>query len=160
MSTMTKSKNQRGRGRPTKFDTVIMSVVEAMAKKGWTDNEMATAFQVTQQTWDNWKKDHPDFFGSLKRWKAEADAAVERSLYERAIGYTTTETKFATHQGLITDSREYLKHYPPDTTACIFWLKNRQPKIWRDKQELGVSILDPAERIKRAQARLKKIRDS
>ncbi len=42
-------------------------------------------------------------------------------------------TKFATHQGVITDEREYIKHYPPDPAAAIFWLKNRQPKRWRDR---------------------------
>lgn len=31
---------------------------------------------------------------------------------------------------------EYIEHYPPDTTAAIFWLKNRQPAKWRDKKEV------------------------
>jgi hypothetical protein len=29
----------------------------------------------------------------------------------------------------------YTERYPPDTAAAIFWLKNRQPKHWRDKVE-------------------------
>ena len=49
-------------------------------------------------------------------------------------------TKFATSEGRITDSKEYTEHYPPDTTAAIFWLKNRQPEKWRDKKEVDANV--------------------
>ena len=69
-----------------------------------------------------------------------ADANVASRLYSRAIGYDTG-TKFATNEGRITDKVEYIEHYPPDTTAAIFWLKNRQPAKWRDKKEVGEPCL-------------------
>jgi len=121
--------------RPSKFDTLNLDQVRKIAAKGWTDAEMADFFNVAQSTWYKWKVDHEEFSEALKGWKKEADERVERSLYERAIGYSHTDTKFATHEGRITDEREYIKHYAPDTTAAIFWLKNRQPEDWKDKRE-------------------------
>lgn len=132
-------------GRPTKFDPKKMAAVELMARRGFTDKEIARCLGVTEQTINNWKKAHPDFFESLKGWKDYADGNVERSLYERATGYTAPETKaqwvetsevldgqvFKSGRWEYADLR---KHYPPDTPAAIFWLKNRQG--WRDKQEL------------------------
>lgn len=32
---------------------------------------------------------------------------------------------------------DFIEHFPPDTTAMIFWLKNRQPDKWRDKRDVG-----------------------
>ena len=108
-------------GRPSKLDGLDRDQVSKLAKAGWTDAQMADFFQVTEQTWNNWKKKDPEFFESLKDWKAEADHDVERSLYERALGFTDPTGK----------------KYAPDTTACIFWLKNRNPAQWRDKVDHG-----------------------
>jgi len=55
------------------------------------------------------------------------------------LGYEHKETITATFQGKITDSMEVTKHYPPDTPAATLWLKNRQPKLWRDKQDIELS---------------------
>ena len=95
---------------------------------------MADFFDVTEQTWNNWKKQHEAFFESLKDWKAEADHKVERGLYERATGYEHPDVHISNYQGEITIT-DIVKHYPPDTTACIFWLKNRAPNEWRDRKE-------------------------
>jgi len=121
-------------GRPSKFED-MKDILLKLAAKGFTDAQMADVIGVTEQTINNWKIAHPQFFESLKEWKIKADEEVERSLYEKAIGYSHSDTKFATHEGQITDSVEYTKHYAPDTTAAIFWLKNRQPDKWRDKTE-------------------------
>jgi transcriptional regulator with XRE-family HTH domain len=108
-----------------------MDKVRKLAEKGWTDKEMADFFGVTKQTWDNWKKANPDFFASLVDWKAGADERVERSLYERAVGYEHEDTYFANFQGSII-TQTYTKHYPPDTRACQYWLNNRQRDKWRN----------------------------
>ena len=121
-------------GRPSKFGKVKPEQIEKLAKAGWTDVQMADFCDVTEQTWNNWKKQHPAFFESLKDWKAEADHKVERRLYERATGYTCKDTHVSNYQGVITKTK-LKKHYPPDTTAAIFWLKNRKSKQWRDKQD-------------------------
>ncbi len=126
-------------GRPSKFNQLTdleKANLERLAKKGFTDKEMAEFIDVTEQTFNNWKKSHPLFFESLKDWKAEADHKVERSLYERATGFVCREDKVFNNNGkeMVVPTE---KHYPPDTTACIFWLKNRDKENWRDKVELG-----------------------
>lgn len=127
------AKGNKG-GRPSKLqDEMSIRFAAYLAGEGKTDKQIAEKLGVTEQTINNWKHAAPQFFESLKAEKEKADAAVEKALYQRAIGYTCKDTKFATHEGMITDEKEYDKHYPPDVVAQIFWLKNRQPKKWREK---------------------------
>jgi len=119
-------------GRPSKFDCIDMDQVRKLVEYGHDDKFCASFFGITERTWNNWKKDHPDFFQSLKDWKATADEHVERALFEKARGYSHPEDKIFGN-GLVIET---VKHYPPDTTAAIFWLKNRQVERWRDKQEV------------------------
>lgn len=125
-------------GRPSELTTIKMNQVEMLAKAGWTDAQMSKFFGVTEKTWNNWKKASPEFFQSLKAWKAEADHLVERSLFERATGYSHDDVHVSSHQGEVTLT-PIRKHYPPDTTAAIFWLKNRKPAEWRDKKAVDDS---------------------
>jgi predicted transcriptional regulator len=127
----------KGIGRPTKYQGEDHDrIAFGMALLGATDAQIADALGVTEQTVNNWKKAHPSFFESLKIGKDEADAKVADSLYQRARGYEHEEDKiFCNASGEVTTVRT-VKHYPPDTTACIFWLKNRQTARWRDRHEL------------------------
>ncbi|WP_294591612.1 helix-turn-helix domain-containing protein [uncultured Bacteroides sp.] len=127
-------------GRKSSFKEEYIQLAENYALLGATDDEMADFFGVSKQTLNKWKKDYPEFLDSLKKGKSIADANVASRLYNRAIGYDCKATKFATAEGKITDSKEYIEHYPPDTTAAIFWLKNRQPEKWRDKKELDANV--------------------
>lgn len=124
-----------GAGRPTKYKDEYNEQAYKLCLLGATDKELANFFSIKESTLNLWKK-HEEFMESLKRGKEEADATVAQKLYHRAIGYNCKATKFATYEGRITDSEEYTEHHPPDTTAAIFWLKNRQPTKWRDKQEI------------------------
>ena len=123
-------------GRKSSFKQEYIQLAENYALLGATDAEMADFFGVSEQTLNTWKKKYPEFLESLKKGKAVADANVASRLCSRAIGYDAKATKFATNEGKITDKVEYIEHYPPDTTAAIFWLKNRQPGKWRDKKEV------------------------
>lgn len=135
---MTNKADKKGvGGRPSKFDGIDLEQVRMLATRGWTDAQMAEFFHVNPDTWHEWKKVHPEFSESLKDWKLEADNRVERALYERAIGYEHPEDKIFQYEGRPVVVAT-VKHYPPDTPAGIFWLKNRQPDKWRDKQELSV----------------------
>lgn len=125
--------------RPTKYKPEYAEQASKLCLLGATDKELADFFDVSEQTINAWKDKHPEFLESIKEAKSNLDRQVERRLFERATGYSHLDTKFATHEGSITDEREYIKHYPPDTTAAIFWLKNRQPESWRDKQEIESS---------------------
>ena len=79
---------------------------------------------------------HADFSESLKQYKARADDLVEQSLFRRATGYECDEVDIRVVNGEVVQT-PLRRIYPPDTTACIFWLKNRQPDQWRaqDKDE-------------------------
>lgn len=120
------------RGAPTKFKEEYIEQAEKLAKYGLIDKEIAEFFGVTEKTLNNWKQAHPDFLQSLKKGKEISDSEVIRSLYDRATGYSHPEDKIFNHNGkeMVVPTT---KHYPPDTTACIFWLKNRIPEDWREK---------------------------
>lgn len=124
-------------GKPSAFDDIDLRFIRFMARKGLTDQEIADELGIHRNTLLKWKKAHPDFMENLKEWKTEADEEVERSLYQRAIGYSCKETKLFCYEGMVLE-KEYVKHYPPDPTAMIFWLKNRKPSEWRDKQEIDL----------------------
>lgn len=103
---------------------------------GATDAQLAELFGVTETTINNWKDAHPQFLESLKAAKDAKDTQVERSLYDRAMGYEHRAVKIFNQGDGQSFEHEYIERYPPDTTAMIFWLKNRQPARWRDRQEI------------------------
>jgi len=118
-------------GRPSKFDAIKCEQAEKLCKLGATDKELADFFSVAEATINEWKRNFPEFSASLTRGKAIADAEVASKLYHRAIGYEHPEVHVSNYQGEITLT-PLTKFYPPDTTACIFWLKNRRKDVWRD----------------------------
>lgn len=130
-----KKKATKRTGRPSKFKPEFKKLVEQYASLGATDEQMAGFLGVTTRTFNNWKKTHPDFFHALKDAKTIADDAVERSLFQRATGYSHPEEKVHFDKFGDVHRADTVKHYAPDTTACIFWLKNRRPDLWRDKIE-------------------------
>lgn len=97
-----------------------------------TDKELAEFFEVQESTINEWKLKHDEFSESIKKGKEIADANVGNRLYERATGYDYEEDHVSNYKGDINVTR-IQKHALPDTTAQIFWLKNRQPGKWRDK---------------------------
>lgn len=123
-------------GRPTEYKLEYNEQVYKLCLLGATDKELADFFEVSEQTLNSWKSKFPEFLESIKKGKEIADATVAQKLYHRAIGYEHPELITATFQGQITDTMEVIKHYAPDPTAAIFWLKNRQRDKWRDKQEV------------------------
>lgn len=123
-------------GRPTKYKLEYNEQVYKLCLLGATDKELANFFNVDEATINRWKNEYEEFCESIKRGKEIADANVASKLYQRAIGYKHEDTQFATYQGEITDQKTYIKHYAPDPTAAIFWLKNRQSAKWRDKQDI------------------------
>lgn len=125
-------------GRPTKYKKEYSEQAAKLCALGATDIQLANFFGVCDKTIDNWKSSHPEFLRSLKESKAELDNRVVRSLFERAKGYSHPEQKVFCNNGEIT-THETTKHYPPESTAMIFWLKNRQPEKWRDKQEIDLT---------------------
>lgn len=121
-------------GRPSKFDPVKCEQAEKLCKLGAKDKELADFFEVSEATLNNWKNQHPEFLEALKRGKEQADAQIAGSLYHRANGYSHPDVHVSNYQGQVTLT-PIIKHYPPDPTSMIFWLKNRRPDLWRDRIE-------------------------
>lgn len=143
-------------GRPTEFRPEYVEQAKILCEAGATDADLADEFGVTDQTIRNWKFKYPDFFAAIKLNKAIADDQVERSLYERATGYSRQAVK----QQYDAKSGEwveitYIEHVPPDATAMIFWLKNRKPNEWREKSEVEIpGLTSLADSISKARKRI------
>lgn len=122
-------------GRPTAYKGDYVRQAEQLCALGATDFELAAFFGVTVQTVNRWKLAHPEFCSSIKTAKEAADERVERSLYNRATGYTFSSEKVFQFQGSIVRA-PVDEHVPPDPTSAIFWLKNRRKDVWRDRHEI------------------------
>lgn len=123
-------------GRPLSLNQEKKDLLLRMARCGLTDAEMANIIGITEQTLNNHKRYDPIFFESLKNAKVLADAEVIDSLRKRAIGYECVEEKqFFDPKNKEVITHNAIKHYPPDPTSMIFWLKNRQPDKFREKVE-------------------------
>ena len=122
-------------GRPPKIPKIDKDQLKSLYLDGKTDQFVADFFKMDVCTLHRWKAKNEKFCNALKDWKIEADKKVERSLYERARGYTHDEEQIFCYQGEVVRA-DTKKHYPPDPTSMIFWLKNRQPAKWRDKVDV------------------------
>jgi len=121
-------------GRPSKYKPEFAEQAAKLCALGATDAQLADFFAVSVSTVNLWKVTHKEFSESIKVPKATADERIEQSLYRRAMGYEHDEVdiRVIDHALVQTPIRKY---YPPDSTALIFWLKNRKPAEWRDKIE-------------------------
>lgn len=116
----------------------------ALALDGRTDEEIAKDMGISTRTLHKWKKKYPSFEDSLKRAKNQADAEVVKTLYRRALGYSFKEKKVVVENDVDGNPKPIKietieRDVPPDTTAIIFWLKNRHPEAWRDKKDVNVT---------------------
>lgn len=117
-------------GRPTKYSPALAEKIIELYRNPVTDKQVAEIVGIDEKTLNNWKRKHPEFFLSIKMSKAEIDGLVEHALFSRAVGYTHVEEKVFCSFGEIVTHKS-LKHYPPNVTAAIFWLLNRQPERWK-----------------------------
>jgi hypothetical protein len=127
-----------------------------MARQGLTDEEMATELGVSRATFAKWKDKYPLFLDALQA-KKEANEIIADSVFKRAHGYeyqeivreppTKAEEKEFTDAGLeipkLIVRKVVTKHMPGDATSAIFYLKNRDAKNWRDKQDVEHSFSEP-----------------
>ncbi len=104
----------------------------ALAMEGLTNEQIAERMGMTKRTLQNWRRDYPEFSAAIKIGKEESDSQVEMSLFKRAMGYTITEEKTIINPDGSTRIETVEKEVAPDTTAQIFWLKNRQRQKWMD----------------------------
>ena len=127
-------------GRPTKYLPKYCKTAYRMALVGCKDSDIAAGLDISRETLYQWFKEHPDFSDSVKNGRKDADGYVAHSLFHRAKGYSHKSEKiFCNKDGEVTKVAT-VEHYPPDTVACIFWLKNRQPELWKDRIEGQIDI--------------------
>lgn len=137
-------------GRPTKYKPEYDEQAYKLCLLGHTDEELASFFEVDVRTINNWKIDHPSFFQSLKKGKEIADMDVAVKLLERAKGASVVrqqaikmkDTQYNSEGKKLSEEErieivDLVHQEAPDTTALIFWLKNRKSTAWRDKQEIS-----------------------
>lgn len=136
--------------RQTKYDTHVQPRLEEVAawcRDGYTDEDISKLLGVAYSTFREYVKAKPALSAALKRNKAIADIRVEESLYEKATKRTIVkQVPLKLKRTYIEDgyvlTEEYVEvteieeEIPPDTTAMIFWLKNRKPNEWRDKRDI------------------------
>ena len=129
-------------GRPSPYTEGYSATFPEAGRKlallGATDKEIAGFFNISESTLNLWKTKHAEFSESLKTGKLLADSEVAARLFQRAMGYEHDEVDIRVIDKEVVQI-PIRKFYPPDTTAAIFWLKNRQRDKWRDKVETGIT---------------------
>lgn len=143
--------------RPNKYITEVkdkLILVEGWARDGLTNEQIAHNLGINVSTLYDYQSKYKEFSEALKKGKEVVDREVENALLKRALGYRYKEvTKelvkdISTGKTNLEVTKEVTKEVQPDTTAQIFWLKNRKPKEWRDKQDvehtgnMAVTIVD------------------
>ena len=108
-------------------------LIQGMARDGLTQQQIADNLGINVDTLIEYKKKYTDFSEALKKGKEVVDIEVENALLKRALGYKYDEVTY--ENGV--ETKRVTKEVQPDTTAQIFWLKNRQVKKWRDKVEIA-----------------------
>ena len=108
--------------------------LEGWARDGLTDEQIAENMGIGYSTLQAWKSRFQDIQDALKKGKEVVDRQVENALLKRALGFYYTED-IATPKGDVVEVTRYEK---PDVTAAIFWLKNRKPDIWRNKESVDI----------------------
>ncbi|MET3658881.1 transcriptional regulator with XRE-family HTH domain [Sporosarcina psychrophila] len=137
---------KKNSGRRGKFVEWLKSEglikIEGWARDGLTDEQIAANIGISRSTLNEWKKKYSDISDTLKRGKEVVDRQVENALLKRALGYqyneVTQEKTWSDDLGIyeMSVTKIVIKEVNPDVTAQIFWLKNRKPKDWRDKQDI------------------------
>ncbi|WP_420973818.1 transposase [Bacillus thuringiensis] len=117
--------------------------IEGWARDGLIDEQIAHNMGVSRATLRNWRKKHPIMEQAVRRGKEVVDREVENALFKRATGYTYEEVTVERQQNggelQSVETKRVKRQVPPDSTAIIFWLKNRKPRAWRDRREIDHS---------------------
>lgn len=124
---------------------------ERLSQDGLTDVELAEYFGIAARTFYEWQKRFPEFRSAVVNGKKPANKRVAGALYRKATGYTIRFTEITRERAIDKNGRKRLvvtkevdkaQHVPADTQAAMFFLKNRDPEQWRDRQEHEITGKD------------------
>lgn len=122
-------------------------LLEGWARDGLSEEQIAKNMGIGRTTLYEWKQKEPNIANTIKKGKEVVDFEVENALLKKALGYNVPLRKAFKVKEVIYENGKRLKeterieyateemHVPADTTAQIFWLKNRKKNQWRDKVE-------------------------
>lgn len=112
-----------------------LALIQAWARDGLTNEQISHNIGISSKTLYEWQNKYSEIRSALKKGKEVVDIEVENSLLKRALGYTYEETtrELSKETGQLVVTKVVTKQAVPDTTAMIYWLKNRKPDLWRDK---------------------------
>lgn len=119
-----------------------LTLIEGWAKDGLVDEQIAKKIGISKTTFYDWKNKFPEFSEALKKGKDVIDREVENALLKRALGYDTEEVTTEYDEELKAEKviKRVKKKVPGDTTAMIYWLNNRKPGTWRNKQDVNADV--------------------
>ena len=129
--------------------------IEGWARDGLTDKQIAHNIGVNEATLNRWKSAHAPILQALKRGKEVIDREVENALLKRALGYSYNEvTQEPDEQGDLTITKIVTKQVAPDTTAQIFWLRNRKGAEWSNKDQVDATNVRANTELTKAKTQL------
>ena len=129
-----------GPGRPTLYRPEHASRGRQLCARGATNLDLAGRFGVARSTIGQWIATHSEFAEAVQQGRDLADATAVESLFRRVTGYDHQADKVFLYRGE-TRTASYTAHVPPETRACMFWLRNRRPEDWREISERAVAEL-------------------
>jgi hypothetical protein len=143
-------------GRPSVYKPEYAEAARSLCARGAINETLAAQFEVSRSTIDRWIAAIPDFREAVLQGREAADGAVVSALFARATGMERKMTRVFCHNGQPI-TVDYMVELPPDVRACMFWLRNRQPRQWREARPLGdaaadVDVSEPAESGRSARA--------
>ena len=118
-------------GRPTVYRPENAEIARLACMLGATNESLAGRFEVCRRTIDNWIAMIPEFSDAVRQGREVADESVVSALFARATGMEQKMTKVFCHRGQPVTAN-YTAYLPPDVRACIFWLRNRRRRTWRE----------------------------
>ena len=121
------------------FRTEYIEHAYRLSLLGLSDEHKSKFFNVTRKTFLYWQEQVPEFKDAVWRGKEIADGQVANAMFNKAVGYNRTEDHITQHNGVVAVTK-YTKHYPADTTAGIFWLKNKQRDTWSDMKRISSTL--------------------
>lgn len=138
----------RQQGREINYHPGFCHIAERACIISSTNVDLAEMFGASTTAITFWQNKYPDFARAVAAGKARADEQVEKSLAHRANGYSYEEEVLITvagprGSGSSVERHKVKKHFPPDPTSMIFFLKNRKPQDWRERQPDGADSGDP-----------------